>query len=449
MPVRFHAVVNSTALAGVTATKGDRKTRFQALAVSLILLLLTLLKAFHFWKFTEFMKKLEKPIQYSVRSPIVLKNESFGACLIVKGDNDLLSEWIPYHYTLLPLRYLLAASDEGNPEDPNTVLQKWSKSNTDLKFWVVNVSIFENIHGEFNEIRTMNRYRKKKSYSKLNQSNSTIDHELQYLAHSRLIHKQKAMITYCTNFMKQRGISLVYLGDPDEFVTINHIAADEESEQNSSAVDETSSVHTTVDTKLLNEIYGLRMNLPPKEKNSTVIDIINLFHNIQQPLKSCHTMPRVSFGVLENFTCPGSAAVKEFAKENFGNDSLSTLKFQQHAVKEDFSKNRFGKVFIDLFNITDTVLSMEPSNIHRPFREECDRPVPVFKKSPFYLMHYAGGWKRFQSKGDKRRTIIQWKELAAVSDSTSCCQEEIYRWLPRFVDQVGLDRAKFLLRKVP
>jgi len=437
--------VNSVTPARITFTKKNRKTRFQAIVLSLILSLLTFVKAYHFWKFTtqKYNDNLDEAIFYSV-----LKNESFGACLIVKGDNDLLTEWIPYHYTLLPLRYLLVASDEGNPEDPNAVLQKWSKSNTDLKSWVVNVSLFENIHGEFNEISTLNRYRKKKSYSKLHQSNSTIDHEMQYLAHSRLKHKQNAMITYCTNFMKQKKIPLLFLGDPDEFAAINHITADEENEQNISAIDETSSVHTAVDTRLLNEIYGLRMNLPPKESNSTVVDIINSFHSIQQPLKSCHTMPRVSFGVLENFTCPGSAAVKKFAQENFDNDSFSTLKFQQHAVKEDFSKNRFGKVFIDLFNITNKILSMEPSNIHRPFKGECDRPVPVFKKSPFYLMHYAGGWKRFQSKGDKRRGFDQWKELAEVSDSTSCCQEETYRWLPRFVDLVGLDRAKFLLRKI-
>jgi hypothetical protein len=254
-------------------------------------------------------------------------------------------------------------------------------------------------------------------------------------------------LQYCTNFMKQKKVRWLALGDPDEFVAINHIASDEQSDQN----DPTSTTVNTTDENrlLLDETYGLRMNLPPRESNSTVIDIIHSFYNIQQPLKSCHTLPRVSFGALENFTCANSTEIKEFAKANFDYDSLSTLKFQQHAKKEDFSKNRFGKVFMNIGNISDTTLSMEPSNIHRPFRDECIRPIPVFKQSPFYLMHYAGGWKRFQSKGDKRRVFDQWKELAEVSDSTSCCQEEIYRWLPRFVDQVGLDRAKFLLGRVP
>ena len=255
------------------------------------------------------------------------------------------------------------------------------------------------------------------------------------------------MLQYCTNFMEQKKVRWVTLGDTDEFVAINHITVDEQSDQNDLAA---ATTNATNENRLqLNETYGLRINLPQRDSNSTVIDIINSFYSIQQPLKSCHTLPRVSFGALENFTCPNSIEIKEFAKANLDYDSLSTLKFQQHAKKEDFSKNRFGKVFLNIGNISSTTLSMEPSNIHRPFRDECIRPVPVFKQSPFYLMHYAGGWKRFQSKGDKRRVFDQWKELAEVSDSTSCCQEEIYRWLPRFVDQVGLDRAKFLLGRVP
>ncbi|MGK3733415.1 MAG: hypothetical protein ACI8RD_001334 [Bacillariaceae sp.] len=208
--------------AGVTTTKRERKRerkiRFQTVALLIILSLLTFGKAYHFWIFTSetFQGRIndtQNPILSSVRP-----DESFGACLIVKGDNDLLTEWIPYHYTLLPLRYLLVVSDEGNLEDPNDVLRKWRISNTDLKSWMVNVSIFENIHGEFNEEGTLSRYRKSKTYSKLqqqsnNNNNSTIDHEIQYLAHSRLIHKQKAMITVRTIYKIRCNINMDHLID--------------------------------------------------------------------------------------------------------------------------------------------------------------------------------------------------------------------------------------------
>ena len=454
MIAAFHFKTSASFTPGVVTARREREARFQVIALSIIFLTLVVVKFCHHLRIayaTTENRELTSPIIRLSSSPnfphppAVARNESFGSCLMVKGDNHLLKEWIPYHYTLLPLRYLLVASDTENPEDPNTVLQRWKSANTDLRFWVVNVSMFEHIHGEFDEKGTIKYYRERHGDSQ--QTNQSIDQgEVQYLAHSRLIHKQKAMVSFCAKFMKEKGVRWVSFHDTDEFLAINRIGVDEEIEHKNSGINGT--LNAADEAKLMEETYGRwRLNLPRKESNATVVDVINSFQSIQQPLKSCHTMPRVSFGALENYTCPGSNGVKKFAKANFDYDFLSTQRFQQHAVKGDFSKNRFGKVFIDVGNIADHTLSMKPNNIHRPFREECIRPIPVFNKSPFYLMHYAGTWERFSSKGDARRGFDQWKELADVSDSTSCCQQEVYRWLPRFVDQVGLDRAKYLLRE--
>ena len=367
---------------------------------------------------------------------ILPKNETFGACLMVKGDNDLLSEWIPYHYTLLPLRRLLIVTDDGNSEDPKSVLKKWTTTQTGLHWWVKNVSEFENMHGVFDAEQAERSFRRKKlrKYDRI-QSNDTIDSKvIQYVAHTRLLHKQKAMITYCSKFMKERGVRWISMYDTDEFLAINRMGATEGSD-------------ATRQPETLGEKYGMRPQLPPLESNATVVDIMNSFERARQPLKPCHTMPRVGFGALENFTCPGSEDIKTFAIENFDSDRLVTLRYQQHAVKSDFSKNRFGKVFVDVSNISDRTLSMPPKNIHRPFEDECVRAIVPVQEAPFYLMHYAGGWERFKSKNDARRGFEEWKELADVSDSTSCCQEEVYRWLPRFVDQVGIRRAKVLLNQ--
>jgi len=430
------------------------KIRCQACIFSMVLLVLVRKKAIQFWNLNKYTlgessiytnSNIDQPVLSSSSDfrfpslPVLSRNDSFGACLMVKGDNDLLSEWIPYHYTLLPLRHLLVATDVGNSEDPKSVLKKWTAANTDLHWWVVNVSQFENMHGEFNKERTENLFHRKV------QSNGTIDPKMiEQASHSRLVHKQKAMITYCTNFMKERGVRWVSMYDTDEFLVINRMGTGNKGEDNSNQT-RMLTRNKIGEAEPLDETHGMRPHLPPMESNATVVDIIHSFERAQHPLKSCHTIPRVSFGSIENFTCPGSEDVTAFAKANFDYHSLSTLRFQQHAVKESFKKNRFSKVFIDVSNISDQTLSLPPKNIHRPFREECLKPVAVFQQAPFYLMHYAGGWERFQSKDDKRRGFEKWKELADVSDSTSCCEEEVYRWLPRFVDQVGLGRAKFLL----
>lgn len=365
--------------------------------------------------------------------PILPQNQTFGACLMVKGDNDLLSEWIPYHYTLLPLRYLLVVTDVGNSEGPESVLKKWTSTRTGLHWWVKSVSEIENLHGEFQSEQV--EYQVERRHGRTG-PNVTIDSKkAQYVAHSHLVHKQKAMITYCTKFMKQRGVRWLSMYDTDEFLAINRMGT---AEQNGLT-------NKTSTFERRGETYGMRPQLPPIESNATVAEIIYSFETTQQPLKSCHTMPRVSFGAIENFTCPGSEDIKAFAKENFDFNRLGTLRYQQHAIKTDFSKNRFGKVFIDVSSVSDHTLSIPPKNIHRPYADECIRPIVPVQEAPFYLMHYAGGWERFKSKNDKRRGFEQWKELADVSDSTSCCQQEVYRWLPRFVDQVGISRARFLL----
>jgi hypothetical protein len=75
------------------------------------------------------------------------KSESFGACLMLKEDNELLYEWLAYHYTTLPLRYVFVGSDVGNLHDPSTVLERWRLANTGLQYWIQNASAFIHRHG--------------------------------------------------------------------------------------------------------------------------------------------------------------------------------------------------------------------------------------------------------------------------------------------------------------
>jgi len=158
-------------------------------------------------------------------------------------------------------------------------------------------------------------------------------------------------------------------------------------------------------------------------------------------LNSCHAVPRVSVGAFKNFTCPGSGGTKEFVKANFDYQSLDTLRFQQHAEKDDFAKNAYSKVIMDVSNMN---VKQRPKNVHRPF-PQCRRPYALIKNTPFYLMHYSGEWEDFKGKNDTRKGYERWKDRGLIRGSTSCCQQEIHRWVSRFVDHVGLDRANYLL----
>jgi hypothetical protein len=306
-----------------------------------------------------------------------------------------------------------------------------------LDYLVVNASVFEHMYGPFlaDETKIMdqlNRDLRKKGRPVVNNT----DHPLyqQDLTHKRLIHQQRGLISYCLNYMKGKDVRWVTLFDTDEFLAVNRLGFDDyvvspkdnETKQNNS-----------------NVLFRQRRHLPPVDSHETVVDIIHSLQQVGEPLKPCHLMPRVTFGAKDNFTCPGSEDLQKFAKSNLHYDILNTLRYHQHANKDDFSKNRFGKVFLDMKNMDD--ISSKPHNIHRPFPKHCVRPVATVSEAPFFLMHYVGGWGRFQAKSDKRRDFETWKERAAIDDSTSCCNQKTYTWLSRFVDKVGLDRAKFLI----
>ncbi|KAG7352173.1 hypothetical protein IV203_008221 [Nitzschia inconspicua] len=346
--------------------------------------------------------------------PISPRHRTFGACLMVKGDNDLLTEWLPYHFTKLPLRHLLIATDTDNPEDPQQVLERWEHAHTGLKYKIVNVSEFESsMYGPFlvddseNGLQRFNRDLKRKGLPPVN---STNDISFQRnVAHHHLMHKQVAMISYCTQYMKEQGVSWVTYHDTDEFLVINQ-------KESSVAL---------------------------KNGNTTVVDILEML-----PLsnKSCHVLPRVTVGALENFTCPGAEDTVRFANNNFDSFSIfNTLRFHQHANLDDFSKNRFGKAFVNLFHISSKELQSKPHNIHRPFPNSCPRPLADVSKSLFFLTHYVGAWDRFQAKGDVRRGYAEWLDRAMISDSTWCCSQQQHTWLSQFVRQVGLERARYLL----
>jgi hypothetical protein len=68
--------------------------------------------------------------------PALDDNATFSACLLIKDDNAILSEWIAYHYHTVNLRHLVVAVDPSSTELPASILNRW-RQNTDLKvnYW--------------------------------------------------------------------------------------------------------------------------------------------------------------------------------------------------------------------------------------------------------------------------------------------------------------------------
>jgi hypothetical protein len=66
--------------------------------------------------------------------PALDNNTTFSACLLIKDDNAILSEWIAYHYHTLNLRHLVVAVDPNSAEAPDIILNRW-RHHTDMKIF--------------------------------------------------------------------------------------------------------------------------------------------------------------------------------------------------------------------------------------------------------------------------------------------------------------------------
>jgi hypothetical protein len=321
---------------------------------------------------------------------------SFAACLLIKDDNDLLPEWLAYHYTVLPLRRVVIAVDPHSVQDPEPILQRWRQTPLQYTIW--------------------------QNWDDSSRQNE--DKQEQH--HHALVHRQNEFIQKCSEILKQKGAQWTALIDTDEYVIPNRWSLSDEQ-----LIIDGHGPHA-----IQNVSWHIRQHLPPIGDATTVVDILTKLQSAGL-VGSCYTLPRLLVGALENRTCD-SASRTTFPQ-------LSTLRYFQHAVKGDFRLNKFGKVFMDLSQLSWSTLP-SPRNIHRPYKDYCGPGVVHFPDAFFYLNHYLGSWERYSARSDPRRNREEWEKRAFVDDGSPACESGVSEWLPRFVEMVGsAARARYLL----
>jgi hypothetical protein len=389
------------------------------------------------------------------------RRKAFGACIMVKDDNDLLYEWIAYHYTVLPLGYLVVGSDIDNTQDPSIVLNRWTQANiSNLRYWILQPSDFAYRH-DSGIINNYNNGTQKLSASALftNATNASevVSKELLLSTeewkthhHHALVDRQKGFVSTCSEILKKEGVDWTLYIDSDEFIVWNPWTLDDETN--------ISEVHGTGHESISNRSFEIRKQLASQSSVSSSRNFHELIVDLQRngDISECYTLPRLLVGSLENRTCPekyGVNRVQQLARtqlhERFKH--MSTLRFFQHAKKGDFSRSKFGKVMMDLTKVSyETIRLQRPRNIHRPYTAHCGAAGGVnFPDTFFYLMHYVGSWERYSSRKDDRRGRFEWENRAFVDDDVrmSACASTVHNWYLQFSRLVGEERRNFLLGK--
>lgn len=67
-----------------------------------------------------------------------IPSDGFAGCLLLKDDNHKLSEWIAYHWLVLPLKYLVVAVDPTGYTTPKEILDLWKHSGLGLEITLWN-----------------------------------------------------------------------------------------------------------------------------------------------------------------------------------------------------------------------------------------------------------------------------------------------------------------------
>lgn len=334
--------------------------------------------------------------------------DGFSACLLLKNDNDRLSEWLAYHWLTLPLKYLVVAVDPTGTTSPMKILQAWNTSNMGIDIVLWNDHDF----GHW------------------------IDEELDEKHKHRA--RQKRFLSECQRYHKKKGRTWLAVVDPDEYITYNTISQDDPKIQRTNE-DEPEKFFQP---DYVNEMTSIRNQLGNiLQQRKTVFSFINENRDKEPWIsEQCHLMPRIFFSAVES----SNDILSRSNADKYGFDplKLSTLRYFHHAQKGKFEFNHYGKVIVDLTRIKWYEISIDMYSVHRPNHKSCPIPIKPYSDAVLRVHHYLGSWEQYSSRSDVRRSRERFDKFSVVDHGTNY---QLQTWLQDFINTVGLYKAKKLL----
>jgi len=402
-------------------------------------------------------EKLEKPVnekkgekeekqQPAAKNDQITQTEvakdTLSACLLIKDDNEILDEWIAYHYHVLDLRYLIVAVDPSSETSPSHILQKWE---------TITASMGAKLHIlQWSDQDFMPRDLLKKGYhysprllpTHANASQWHEGHEdpEQVIADNIRIQthrfRQVTFLSVCLRHIRDMNRTWTMHIDTDEYIVVN--------------------------PRLRHQrVRYPTLQIPQRPRDaSSLMNVLRKIHEHKRVRKNsnypCISMPRLLFGSVEK-DYGHRKTIAEIWNRTVGdvlllNSSahppLETLRWKYHTNYTDTDRNAQPKVLIDVSAVpgNDEMFTPKPFSIHRPSKKLC-RPLRdivfgAIEKFPLSVQHYLGSRERYFARNDTRRSLRRYESKAAVQAGSD---DWIVPWWEGFVQRVGRDRAIELL----
>jgi hypothetical protein len=263
---------------------------------------------------------------------------TFSGCLLIKDANQLLPEWLAYHYTVLPLRRLIVAVDPLSLTQPDTIFDSFREIGMNITVWKDDWFIWE---GRLSF--TKNNYLK---------PNSTSDEKFK-----RHRYRQATFNARCTQALRREGRTWTMIIDPDEYLSFNYHVLDEEVMCDGKKKDRKQCHKDYV--KSIQDGTHPRGRLPEQGSNVTIAQFIAsgidpMYNNSGR--KHCVCFSRVNVGSKES-------TVDQIYKQvpsGFNATLFDTLRFRHHGERRSKLP---GKCISDVKRASYTLKQMNP---HQP-----------------------------------------------------------------------------------
>jgi hypothetical protein len=367
-------------------------------------------------------KKSTTPIEPIAAS--LAPDASFAACLVIKDDNDILSEWIAYHYHTIKMRYLVVAIDPLSSESPNSILDLWSNM-TDLQIQIWNDADFMPTQFLQTQLPPPEYLQTVNDLTNIADSN---DENLQdknvMLEISNHRYRQRIFLNSCMKHVRDVDRTWVMHIDTDEYI---------------------------VPSKLLRQMNTSFVTIPNIQQSGSVLKFIQEITNKAGNLVNypCISMLRVLFGSMESSM---GDIMENIPSDIFDPTQFETLRWRYHGLLNNTTLHGNPKVILDVAAIPQQYFDhpQEPVySIHRPVTEYCPKNTELtfsnYRKQPLAVNHYLGSWERYNGRNDKRRSKSVYDSKTKLAKRAK--DDATRLWLSGFVDNVGVDTAKILLRR--
>jgi len=343
-------------------------------------------------------------------------------CLLMKDDNDILPEWISYHYHLWNLRTLIVAVDPSAVTSPASILNSWKDHfGLHVTLWTdtdyMPIDFLENGHIEGKA--EMPKIAKRAGISNVTEIKRIQAHRYRQREFYRKCIERLSINSTATDSSSVKfEVSWIGHIDTDEYLTIN---------------------------PWLTSRHGIETPQWIHDLQPTVGSMMQVLEEHQRP--GCFVLPRLLFGSIEDNPTSAIDSSESLIKSNetsmdamWDRTRFESLRWKYHTNWMDELRNGLPKALLDWRVIkTDEwegrrkQLLKSVDSIHRPLRQEACPPSVRFDQTddvPIAIHHYLGSEERFLSRDDTRRTKeVRKKQSVGIHDPIChVCDTDVFAY---------------------